>query len=92
MGAFQNSPLIGSQLCHLQFWYVTVMVILSTLSHLVMNVLTLQLMQFLPLSNDHYHIYFNAVWLISWTLEVKTKLLSNQKHYNAHNDNANIQL
>ena len=50
-----------------------------------MKLLTLKLMQFLPLSNDHYHIYFNTVWLISRTLEVKTKLLSKEKHYNAPN-------
>jgi hypothetical protein len=57
-----------------------------------MKLLTRKLMQFLPLSNDHYHTYLTTVWLISWTLEVKTKLLSKQKHYNAHNVNASIQL
>ena len=68
------------------------MVTLSALSHLVMKLLTRKLMQFLPLSNDHYHTYLTTVWLISWTLEVKTKLLSKQKHYNAHNINTSIQL
>jgi len=57
-----------------------------------MKLLTLKLMQFRPLSNDHYHIYFNTVCLISWTREEKTKLLSKEKHYNAHNANASIQL
>jgi hypothetical protein len=66
------------------------MVILSTLFHLVVKLLTLKLMQFLPLSNDHYHIHFNKVWLISWTLEVKTKLLGKQKHYSSHNANERI--
>ena len=71
---------------------LTFMVILPTLFPLVVKVLTHSLIQFLPLSNNHYHIYFNTVWLIAWTLEVKTKLLSKQKHYNAHNVNASIQL
>ena len=31
-------------------------VILSTFSHLVIKLLTPKLMQFLPLSNDHYHV------------------------------------
>jgi hypothetical protein len=30
------------------------------------------------LSNNHYHIHFNTIWLISWTLKVKAKLLSKQ--------------
>ena len=49
-------------------------------------------MQFLPLSNDHYHIYFKTVCLISWTREGKTKWLSKEKHCNAHNVNASTQL
>ena len=80
------------------------MVILPTLFHLVVKLLTLnslnaelnpichllallgahhilhvsrirvQLIPFLPVSNDHYHVYFNTVRLIDWTLEVKTEL------------------
>ena len=69
----QNRPLIASQLRYCQFWNATFMVILSTLSHLVVKLLTLKVMQFLPLSNNHYHVYFNKVWLIAWTVEVKTK-------------------
>ena len=57
-----------------------------------MKLLTLRLEQFLPLSNNHYNICFNTVWLISWTQEGNTKLLSKEKHYNACNINESIQL
>ena len=49
----KNLPLTGSQLRH---WNITLYghtTILSTLSHLVMKLLKIKLMQFLPLSNDH---------------------------------------
>jgi len=41
VSAFQKRSLIASQLRHLEFWNVTYMVILSTISHLVIELLTL---------------------------------------------------
>jgi len=55
VGAFQNRPLIGSQLPHCQFWYVTFYG--YTLNPFSFSSETLKLMQFLPLSNDLYHIH-----------------------------------
>jgi hypothetical protein len=41
-----------------------------------MKQLTLRLMQFLLITNVHFHKYFNAVLVITWTVEAKNLLLT----------------
>ena len=41
-----------------------------------MKHLKLRLMQFLLITNVHFHKYFNAVLVITWTVEAKNLLLT----------------